>query len=92
MLAHSGVVFPLKTKSIMAEENCSSGGDGISSITAVAEKKSSNFFEDQQYTVLEECVPDLAFRNDVEIRSKAVVTEQPKDPSSSSLHYDLNQK
>lgn len=39
VLTHSGVVFPLKTKNIKAEENCSSGGDGISSITAVAEKK-----------------------------------------------------
>lgn len=39
VLAHSGAIFPLKTKSIMAEENCSNGGDGIFSITAVAEKK-----------------------------------------------------
>lgn len=56
------------------------------------QKKSSDFFEDEQCIVLEECVPDLAFRNDVEIGSKAVVAEQPTDSSSSSLHYDLNQK
>lgn len=56
------------------------------------QKKSSDLFEDEQCIVLEERVPDLVFRNDVEIKSKAVVAEQPKDPSLSSLHYDLNQK
>lgn len=81
----------MKTKSIKTEENDGNGSDGISSITAVAEN-SSNFFEDQQCIVFEECGPDLAFRDDVEIRSKAGVAKQPKDPSSSSLHCDLNRK
>lgn len=90
LLAHSGVIFTLNTKSTKIEEECGSSGVVICSITPVTEN--SNNFENQQHIDFKVSVPDLALRNNVEIRSKAGVARQRKNPASSSLCYDLSQK